>query len=395
MRLPILMMIITILINGVVDYYLFKTIKNRISKSVYAKCYAWLSVFVTLALIVTISLPRRTGTNESLVFIMWMLFAYFSIYIPKYIYIVCDLVARIPLLLKKQRIKWVSKTGTILGVVSFCLMWWGALVNRFNIDVNEVEVPISSLPTPFDGYRVAQISDLHVGTFGIDTTFLAEVVEKINSLDVDAVMFTGDIVNRNSAELQPFVTTLSRINARDGVFSVLGNHDYGDYSDWESPEAKEENLKLMHKLQKQMNWTLLLNETKQVYRGNDSISIIGVENLGDPPFKNYGSLSNAYTTINDSTIKILLSHNPAHWERDIKDKKDNNIALTLSGHTHAMQMSIGSFSPAALRYKYWGGLYVDDSNHYLNVNVGIGEVALPMRIGATPEITVLTLRKAQ
>ncbi len=395
MRLPILMMIITILINGVVDYYLFKTIKNRISKSVYAKCYAWLSVFVTLALIVTISLPRRTGTNESLVFIMWMLFAYFSIYIPKYIYIVCDLVAWIPLLLKKQRIKWVSKTGIILGVVSFCLMWWGALVNRFNIDVNEVEVPISSLPTPFDGYRVAQISDLHVGTFGIDTTFLAEVVEKINSLDVDAVMFTGDIVNRNSAELQPFVSTLSRINARDGVFSVLGNHDYGDYSDWESPEAKEKNLKLMHKLQKQMNWTLLLNETKQVYRGNDSIFIIGVENLGDPPFKNYGSLSNAYTTINDSTIKILLSHNPAHWERDIKDKKDNNIALTLSGHTHAMQMSIGSFSPAALRYKYWGGLYVDDSNHYLNVNVGIGEVALPMRIGATPEITVLTLRKAQ
>lgn len=395
MRLPILMMIITILINGVVDYFLFKTIKNRISKSIYAKCYAWLSVFVTLALIVTISLPRRTGTNESLVFIMWMLFAYFSIYIPKYIYIVCDLVARIPLLLKKQRIKWVSKTGTILGVVSFCLMWWGALVNRFNIDVNEVEVPISSLPTPFDGYRVAQISDLHVGTFGIDTTFLAEVVEKINSLDVDAVMFTGDIVNRNSAELQPFVSTLSRINARDGVFSVLGNHDYGDYSDWESPEAKEENLKLMHKLQKQMNWTLLLNETKQVYRGNDSIFIIGVENLGDPPFKNYGSLSNAYTTINDSTIKILLSHNPAHWERDIKDKKDNNIALTLSGHTHAMQMSIGSISPAALRYKYWGGLYVDDSNHYLNVNVGIGEVALPMRIGATPEITVLTLRKAQ
>ena len=395
MRLPILMMIITILINGVVDYYLFKTIKKRISKSVYAKCYAWLSVFVTLALIVTISLPRRTGTNESLVFIMWMLFAYFSIYIPKYIYIVCDFVARIPLLLKKQRMKWVSRTGVILGVVTFCLMWWGALINRFNIDINEVDVHVSSLPTSFDGYRVAQISDLHVGTFGIDTIFLAEVVKTINSLDVDAVMFTGDIVNRNTAELYPFISTLSRINARDGVFSVLGNHDYGDYSDWESLEAKEENLKLMHKLQKQMNWTLLLNDTKQVYRGNDSISIIGVENLGDPPFKNYGSLSKAYRAINDSTIKILLSHNPAHWERGIKDKKDNNSVLTLSGHTHAMQMSIGSFSPAALRYKYWGGLYVDDFNHHLNVNVGLGAVALPMRIGATPEITVLTLRKAQ
>lgn len=388
-------MIIFIILNGVVDYYLFKVIKKRISKQIYAKVYAWLSLAIAIAFIVTISLPRRTGSDDSLSFIMWMLFSYFSIYIPKYIFIICDFIAKIPCLKKKARWSYVSKSGAVFGVIAFCLMWWGALINRFNIDVNEVDVPIQSLPASFDGYRIAQISDLHVGTYGDDTTYIAELVETINDLNVDAVVFTGDIVNRNSAELLPFVETLSRIKAKDGVYSVLGNHDYGDYSDWETPEAKEDNLKLMHKLQKQMKWNLLLNETKFVYRGNDSVAIVGVENLGDPPFKNYGSLADAYPVINDSNVKILLSHNPAHWERDIRNQNNKNIALTLSGHTHAMQMSIAGISPAALRYKYWGGLYVDDNNRYLNVNVGIGEVAIPTRIGATPEITVLTLRCAK
>ena len=388
-------MIIFIILNGVVDYYLFKVIKKRISQPIYAKVYAWLSLAIAIAFIVTISLPRRTGSDDSLSFIMWMLFSYFSIYIPKYIFIICDFIAKIPCLKKKARWSYVSKSGAVFGVIAFCLMWWGALINRFNIDVNEVDVPIQSLPASFDGYRIAQISDLHVGTYGDDTTYIAELVETINDLNVDAVVFTGDIVNRNSAELLPFVETLSRIKAKDGVYSVLGNHDYGDYSDWETPEAKEENLKLMHQLQKRMNWNLLLNETKFVYRENDSIAIVGVENLGDPPFKNYGSLADAYPAINDSNVKILLSHNPAHWERDIRNQNNKNIALTLSGHTHAMQMSIAGVSPAALRYKYWGGLYVDDNNRYLNVNVGIGEVAIPTRIGATPEITVLTLRCAK
>ena len=388
-------MIIFIIFNGVVDYYLFKVIKKRISQPIYAKVYAWLSLAIAIAFIVTISLPRRTGSDDSLSFIMWMLFSYFSIYIPKYIFIICDFIAKIPCLKKKARWSYVSKSGAVFGVIAFCLMWWGALINRFNIDVNEVDVPIQSLPVSFEGYRIAQISDLHVGTYGDDTTYIAELVETINDLNVDAVVFTGDIVNRNSAELLPFVETLSRIKAKDGVYSVLGNHDYGDYSDWETPEAKEENLKLMHQLQKRMNWNLLLNETKFVYRENDSIAIVGVENLGDPPFKNYGSLADAYPAINDSNVKILLSHNPAHWERDIRNQNNKNIALTLSGHTHAMQMSIAGVSPAALRYKYWGGLYVDDNNRYLNVNVGIGEVAIPTRIGATPEITVLTLRCAK
>ena len=388
-------MIIFIIFNGVVDYYLFKVIKKRISQPIYAKVYAWLSLAIAIAFIVTISLPRRTGSDDSLSFIMWMLFSYFSIYIPKYIFIICDFIAKIPCLKKKARWSYVSKSGAVFGVIAFCLMWWGALINRFNIDVNEVDVPIQSLPVSFEGYRIAQISDLHVGTYGDDTTYIAELVETINDLNVDAVVFTGDIVNRNSAELLPFVETLSKIKAKDGVYSVLGNHDYGDYSDWETPEAKEENLKLMHQLQKRMNWNLLLNETKFVYRENDSIAIVGVENLGDPPFKNYGSLADAYPVINDSNVKILLSHNPAHWERDIRNQNNKNIALTLSGHTHAMQMSIAGVSPAALRYKYWGGLYVDDNNRYLNVNVGIGEVAIPTRIGATPEITVLTLRCAK
>ena len=152
----------------------------------------------------------------------------------------------------------------------------------------------------------------------------------------------------------------------------------------------------MSDYQCKMGWNLLLNETRYLKRGNDSIAVIGVENVGDPPFKNYGSLKDAYPDLNDSTVKILLSHNPAHWEREISNHNERNIALTLSGHTHAMQISLLGISPASFRYKYWSGLYADDSNRQkLYVNVGVGTVAMPMRIGANPEITILKLKRQQ
>lgn len=342
---------------------------------------------------VVISLPRRSGSDSSLLFVMWSLFSYLSIYLPKYIFILFDTIALIPLLWKRVRWKWLSVAGGVVGLLTFLLMWWGALFNRYAIDVNEVVVEIEGLPTAFDGYRIAQISDLHLGTYNGDTVFVAKLVEELNNLHVDAVMFTGDIVNRNSRELSPYVTTLSKIKVKDGVFSILGNHDYGDYSDWESKEDKQENQLLMLDLQKAMGWKLLVNETEYIYRDNDSVAIIGVGNVGDPPFKNYGSLLTAYPKLDDSVTKILLTHNPAHWEKDICDNQSKNIALTLSGHTHAMQMSLCGVSPAAMRYKCWGGLYIDKSSRQkLYVNVGIGTVALPMRIGATPEITLITLQ---
>ena len=395
MRLPILIMIILILLNAAVDFYIFKVLKQRVKYKFVSKLHLWLSIAFTIAVIVVISLPRRSGSDASLLAVMWSLFAYMSVYVSKYILIVFDGIASIPHFWFKHRWKIVSMCGLALSFITFGFMWWGALINRYDINVNEVDVEILNLPESFEGYRVAQISDLHLGTYQKDTLFISTLVDSINNLDVDVVVFTGDIVNRTTNELAPFITTLSRIEARDGVYSILGNHDYGDYSDWASDEDKKANNDLMRDYQCKMGWNLLLNETRYLKRGNDSIAVIGVENVGDPPFKNYGSLKDAYPDLNDSTVKILLSHNPAHWEREISNHNERNIALTLSGHTHAMQISLFGISPASFRYKYWSGLYADDSNQKLYVNVGVGTVAMPMRIGANPEITILKLKRQQ
>ncbi len=396
MRLPILIMIILILLNAAVDFYIFKVLKQRVKYKFVSKLHLWLSIAFTITVIVVISLPRRSGSDASLLAVMWSLFAYMSVYVSKYILIVFDGIASIPHFWFKHRWKIVSMCGLALSFITFGFMWWGALINRYDINVNEVDVEILNLPESFEGYRVAQISDLHLGTYQKDTLFISTLVDSINNLDVDVVVFTGDIVNRTTNELAPFITTLSRIEARDGVYSILGNHDYGDYSDWESDEDKKANNDLMRDYQREMGWNLLLNETRYLKRGNDSIAVIGVENVGDPPFKNYGSLKDAYPVLNDSTVKILLSHNPAHWEREISNHNERNIALTLSGHTHAMQISLLGISPASFRYKYWSGLYADDSNRQkLYVNVGVGTVAMPMRIGANPEITILKLKRQQ
>ena len=382
-------MIIIILLNACVDYVIFRILKSR-CRCIWSRIYASISILITLFVIIVVSLPRRDGSDGQLLFVMWSLFSYFSIYLPKYTFLLSRM-----LCFKKKIVKYISPIGLLLGCICAILMWWGALINRYKVDIEEVAVEIKDLPASFDDYKIAQISDLHLGTFNGDTIFVSKLVDIINTLDVDLVAFTGDIVNRKSEELLPYESLLSRIQAKDGVLSVLGNHDYGDYLDWATPKDKEENLRLMYEINQRMGWDLLLNESKYLYRGNDSIVVIGVENIGDPPFKVYGSLNEAYQSLADSTIKILLTHNPAHWEQDIKDNKKYNIALTLSGHTHAMQIELFGFSPSIFRYNYWKGLYKDSLNRYLYVNVGAGTVAMPMRIGATPEITVLTLKCAK
>ena len=382
-------MIIIILLNACVDYVIFRILKSY-CRCIWSRIHASISILIALFIIIVVSLPRRDGSDGQLLFIMWSLFSYFSIYLPKYTFLLSRM-----LCFKKKIVKYISPIGLLLGCICAILMWWGALVNRYEVDVEEVVVEINDLPASFDDYKIAQISDLHLGTFNGDTIFVSKLVDIINTLDVDLVAFTGDIVNRKSDELLPYESLLSRIKAKDGVLSVLGNHDYGDYLDWATPKDKEENLRLMYEINQRMGWDLLLNESKYLYRGNDSIVVIGVENIGDPPFKVYGSLGEANQSLADSTIKILLTHNPAHWEQDIKDNKKYNIALTLSGHTHAMQIELLGFSPSIFRYNYWKGLYKDSLNRYLYVNVGAGTVAMPMRIGATPEITVLTLKCAK
>ncbi len=393
MRLPVILISIAFLISFAVDFYLYRIIAKRNKRKLWRRLYLYSAIVFIVALIALVALPKRSGDDDILVTIMWALFGYISIYFPKILCVIVDVISLLPKLWRGRRWNIVTKSGALFAVYICLAMWWGALVNRFTIDVEEVEMEITGLPEQFEGYRVALFSDLHVGTYKSDTTFIAELVNEINSQRVDAILFTGDVVNRRSDELLPFVKTLSGLHATDGIFSILGNHDYGDYINWQSKEQKRENMELIYRLQRDMGWRLLRNEHVILHRGNDSIALIGVENWGDPPFPTYGSLDIAYPGVNDCVTKILLTHNPAHWVNLIKDNNDMNIALTLSGHTHAMQMSILGFSPAAWRYDTWGGRYDDNSGKILYVNIGIGTVAIPMRLGATPEVTVITLRR--
>lgn len=394
MRLLLIPLIVWGACNLCDELYIFDVLKQRLPK------YRWLrTVHVVLAvlllaiLVTAVALPMRSGSDATLLAVNWLLFIYLSCYLPKYIFVVFDLLARVPVLFKRKRLKWLSRTGVALSVLLFAAMWWGCLSNRYRIDVKRVDIEIAGLPPTFNDFTIAQISDLHVGTYGSDTTFVHRVVEKINSLNPDVIVFTGDIVNRHTPELEPFAGTLSRLHSPNGVLAILGNHDYGDYLTWPSDELKRQNMEQLRRLYRSMGWTLLNNSTEWIKRGNDSIAFVGVENIGDPPFHVYGSLPRAYPALGDANTKILLSHNPSHWLDSISDNPGVNVALTLSGHTHAMQMSAGRLSPAAFRYPTWGGLYADTSGtHQLYVNIGLGTVGLPMRLGATPEITLLTLK---
>lgn len=379
-----------------IDAYTYIAAKKRCESRVPSRIQLWSAIALYTVLAVTLCLPRNSGSEATLLIVMWSLFSIMSVYIGKITFILFDLLASVPQLWRKHRLKWLSLAGGVLAVVVFLSMWWGALINRFRVQVRTTEITVENLPESFDGYKIVQISDLHTGTYGADTTFLSRFVDAVNAQNGDVIVFTGDIVNRHSPELIPHTAVLSRLDAPDGVFSIMGNHDYGDYCVWTSEREKEADIEALHKMQRQMGWNLLLNETDFVRHDGDSIAFIGVENVGDPPFKIYGSLKDSYPNLTDSVTKVLLTHNPAHWSMEIADNDDNNIALTLSGHTHAMQMELFGLSPACFRYDTWGGLYFDRSGkHPLYVNIGAGTVGMPMRVGATPEITVITLKAPQ
>lgn len=396
MRLPLLPILVIVAINILIDWYIFNVCRRRLTGKFWSKLHLTFSALMTSAIVVAVSLPYRSGGQDTLLADMWLIYSYTTVFFPKTVFFIFDILARLPQLFHRFRLKWLSSIGCGIAIATFVAMWWGALINRLDYQVKEVDVDVCGLPESFDGYRILQFSDFHVGTYGNDTAYVAKIVNAVNENSVDLIAFTGDIVNREAAELTPFVATLSRMKANDGVMAILGNHDYGDYKKWKSDADKQADRTTLVNCFDKMGWRLLLNETEMIHRGGDSIAVIGVENIGDPPFKVYGDLNKAYPNTSDSITKILLSHTPVHWVCEIKNNPLRNIALTLSGHTHAMQFELFGVSPAALRYPTWGGLYSDDEGRrYLYVNIGLGTVGIPARIGATPELTIITLRKAR
>ena len=270
------------------------------------------------------------------------------------------------------------------------LAWlYGTLVERNRFRVKRTEIVSQTLPSSFDGYRIVHISDMHLMSFAGRERALERAVGKINALEPDIIAFTGDLVTLGPEELDGLQDILSAMKARNGVYAVLGNHDYSEYRRHDSQQAKRESLEVLKRRIREMGWQLLLNENHSIVRGEDKLSVIGVENIsGNRSFRTYGNFQQARIGA-DGAYKILLSHDPSHWRAEVVGKSD--VDLTLSGHTHAMQISLLGWSPSSLMYDEYRGLY-NQGEQYLYVNTGLGQTAVNARFGATPEITLITLK---
>ena len=388
MRLPLIMIAVASIVCGAIDFGIYKSLVHFKCGNSTKRGYRVFSVIVWVIFLLAILVPKKDIGNDGLVVIMWMLFSVLSIYVAKLLFLLFSLICSIFVKSKNCLI-----SPCIIALSSLGLLLYSSAVTPYQINVSNIDIEFDNLPKAFDNYKIVQFSDLHLGSYISGSTFIDELVDSINAQNANIIVFTGDIVNRQSNEMAVYTECLKNLCSPDGVFSVLGNHDYGDYMHWESEGMKKLDVESLVSMQQRMNWTILNNSHTIIRNGNDSIALIGVENWGDPPFKMYADLSSSYPNLNDSTFKILLSHNPAHWDAEIIDK--TNIALTLSGHTHAMQCAFNIFgkyiSPAVFRYSRWSGLYTNQEKQYLYVNSGIGEVAIPARIGVKPEITVITL----
>lgn len=293
-----------------------------------------------------------------------------------------------------SRRKFVSTLGWGLAAIPFASILYSIFKGKYNYKVWKYTLYFDNLPKAFDGYRITQISDIHCGSFD-NYEKIRYGVELINSQKSNVILFTGDLVNNLANEVHNWKSLFATLQASDGVFSIMGNHDYGDYSSWETPEAKQQNLEHLFQLQKQMGWQLLLNEHCYLERNGEKIALIGVENWGHGRFSKYGDLNKAMEGVNTEDFKILMSHDPTHWQ-EVVLPENKDIQLTLSGHTHGMQCGIEipgwlKWSPSQYIYKYWGGMYEEDGK-YLNVNRGFGYHAFPGRLGVWPEITVIELK---
>ena len=263
---------------------------------------------------------------------------------------------------------------------------YGSLIERNRVQVNEVEISSAEVPEGFDGYRIVHISDIHARSFQKRRKVLEKMAARINGLDADLIVFTGDIITMDSSELDSLSHILKGLEAKDGVMSVLGNHDYCIYA---HPEAADDDVSKVIEKEKAMGWNVLIDENRRITRGKDTIAVIGVENTSPSRhFPSKGDLAKA-SEGTEGLFRILLSHDPMHWDMEVLGK---DYPLTLSGHTHAMQFALGKWCPSKYMFRQYRGLYTVNSQH-LYVNIGLGETIFPARIGAVPEITLITLKR--
>ena len=293
-----------------------------------------------------------------------------------------------------SRSQFLGRLGLAVASVPMAGMIYGIVAGAHDYRIRRASVKLPNLPDEFDGLKILQLSDIHSGSF-FNKTAVERGVKMALDEKPDLILFTGDLVNNTADEMDNFWDLFSQVQAPMGVFSVLGNHDYGDYYRWSSDEAKKKNLERLKEGQRKMGWQILMNEHVWLERGNSKIALIGIENWGAGGFAKYGDLPQAYNGAENAPVKLLLSHDPSHWNAQVtKDFPDIDVAF--AGHTHGMQFGIEKagikWSPVQYRYKQWGGLY-QEGNQYLYVNRGFGYIGYPGRIGMPPEITVMELKQ--
>ena len=291
-----------------------------------------------------------------------------------------------------ERRKFISTTALAAAGIFSALAIDGIIFGKYRHTVRKVKLRFKNLPENFKGYKIVQISDVHSGSF-FNPQKLQKAIDLINEQDADVVLFTGDMVNNYADEFKPFIPLFKSIKAKDGKFSILGNHDYGDYGAWNSREEKAQNIPTLKNYQAEAGFKLLRNENIALEKNGEKIYLLGVENWGIKPFPQYGDLDKALKGVPEDAIKVLMSHDPTHFDEVVKKHK-TNVHLTLSGHTHGMQFGLDlkniKWSPVKFKYKKWADLY-ESEGKYLYVNRGFGVIAYPGRVGINPEITVIEL----
>ena len=401
---------IILLVLLFIEYYAFQAFKTLFKTKGLVTAYQVLSAVLFVFLLYSFTkFDRSVGQTQQTMVTMGLLLL---VYIPKIVMtlvlfgedIYRVIMGSVNYVVKndtgdfiRSRRKFVSQFALGIAAVPFLSLIYGITIGKYNYKVIKQRIFFPDLPDAFDGFTITQISDVHSGSFD-NPEKIKHAIDLVNEQNSDMILFTGDIVNTHAKEMHPWIEVFKTIKEHEyGKYSVLGNHDYGEYVTWPSEKDKEHNFQAIKNLYGQIDFKLLLNEHAFIQKGNDRIAIVGVENWGRN-FKQAGDLNKAAQHLNTEDFKILMSHDPSHWEYEVK-KHDKNFQLTLSGHTHGMQFGIeipGYFkwSLAQYVYKQWAGLY-ENKGRYVYVNRGFGFHAYPGRVGIMPEITVIELKKGK
>ncbi|RIJ47657.1 metallophosphoesterase [Maribellus luteus] len=421
MRASIFLLIPLLIFMLLVDFYTWRGIKpliarirmNRI-KLLLTTTFWGISMLIFASFVVFMLGIKHVKQSEAYLYAGYLVAGFALFYFPKFVFIVFVLMNDIQLGVRKI-VGWLKKSankketkvytgrkmgrseflyqmGLALAAIPFASILYGVTKGKFNFRVMREKIRFENLPASFRGLKIVHISDMHLGSFNRKFEQVAKAVELINEQEPDLILFTGDLVNNFAEETNDWAPVLAQMKANLGKYSILGNHDYGDYSEWKSPAEKAKNLAAIKGFHKEMGFRLLLNESETIRIDGEEIALIGVENWGKPPFPQHGDLKKATAETDANQFKLLMSHDPSHWDAEVLDK--TNIDLTFSGHTHGMQFGIEragiKWSPVQYKYPRWGGLY-KESKQYLYVNRGFGYIGFPGRIGMPPEITVIEL----